>query len=71
MEGEFGWNGGIGVALALALVRPWGMRIPGALVAFCAWVGSGLLVSILPFGVLSTPLSCAPAPTHRTAATSR
>ncbi|MFW3476148.1 hypothetical protein [Streptomyces microflavus] len=47
---------GIGVALALALVRPWGMRIPGALVAFCAWVGSGLLVSILPFGVLSTLL---------------
>ncbi|MGW1659990.1 hypothetical protein [Streptomyces sp. BE282] len=47
---------GIGVALALALVRPWGMRIPGALVVFCAWVGSGLLVSILPFGVLSTLL---------------
>lgn len=47
---------GIGIALALALVRPWGMRIPGALVAFCAWVGSGLLVSILPFGVLSTLL---------------
>lgn len=46
----------IGVALALALVRPWGMRIPGTLVAFCAWVGSGLLVSILPFGVLSTLL---------------
>ncbi|MGW0391857.1 hypothetical protein ACWDYJ_13390 [Streptomyces sp. NPDC003042] len=42
----------IGIALALALVRPWGMRIPGALVAFCAWVGSGFLVSILPFGVL-------------------
>ncbi|MFE9846964.1 hypothetical protein [Streptomyces goshikiensis] len=39
----------IGIALALALVRPWGMRIPGALVAFCSWVGSGFLVSVLPF----------------------
>ncbi|MEU8889617.1 hypothetical protein [Streptomyces sp. NPDC048442] len=38
----------IGIALALALVRPWGMRIPGALVAFCSWVGSGFLVSVLP-----------------------
>ncbi|CAO0833928.1 hypothetical protein SMICM17S_02924 [Streptomyces microflavus] len=47
---------GIGVALALALVRPWGMRIPGALVAFCAWVGSGLSASILPFGVLLSTL---------------
>ncbi|MBT2546407.1 hypothetical protein J7E99_38550 [Streptomyces sp. ISL-44] len=46
----------IGIALALALVRPWGMRIPGALVAFCAWVGSGFLVSILPFGVLGVLL---------------
>ncbi|WP_442480697.1 hypothetical protein [Streptomyces kutzneri] len=46
----------IGIALALALVRPWGMRIPGALVAFCAWVGSGFLVSILPFGVLGALL---------------
>ncbi|MFD3522805.1 hypothetical protein [Streptomyces sp. NPDC058653] len=41
----------IGIALALALVRPWGMRIPGPPVAFCAWVGSGFLVSILPFAV--------------------
>ncbi|MFG2989236.1 hypothetical protein ACGFZK_08045 [Streptomyces sp. NPDC048257] len=46
----------IGIALALALVRPWGMRIPGALVAFCAWVGSGFLVSILPFGVVGALL---------------
>lgn len=47
---------GIGIALALALVRPWGMRIPGWLVAFCAWTGAGFLVSILPFAVLSTVL---------------
>ncbi|WP_349372249.1 hypothetical protein [Streptomyces sp. G-G2] len=39
----------VGIALSLALVRPWGMRIPGAQVAFCSWVGSGFLVSVLPF----------------------
>jgi hypothetical protein len=49
----------IGIALALALVRPWGMRIPGRLVAFCAWIGSGFLVSILPYAVLSTVLDAA------------
>ncbi|MFD8979857.1 hypothetical protein [Streptomyces sp. NPDC059564] len=47
----------IGIALALALVRPWGMRIPGALVAFCSWVGSGFLVSALPFGLFSALLN--------------
>ncbi|MER6921884.1 hypothetical protein [Streptomyces spiralis] len=47
---------GIGIALALALVRPWGMRIPGWLVAFCTWTGAGFLVSILPYAVLSTVL---------------
>lgn len=47
----------IGIALALALVRPWGMWIPGALVAFCSWVGSGFLVSVLPFGLFSALLN--------------
>ncbi|MEU6279942.1 hypothetical protein [Streptomyces sp. NPDC047028] len=42
-----------GITLGLALVRPWGMRIPGRLVGFVAWVGSGFLVSILPFVVVS------------------
>ncbi|MGY6021859.1 hypothetical protein [Streptomyces spinosirectus] len=42
-----------GITLALALVRPWGMRIPGRLVGFVAWVGSGFLVSILPFVAVS------------------
>lgn len=42
-----------GITLGLALVRPWGMRIPGRLVAFLAWVGSGFLVSILPFVAVS------------------
>ncbi|MEU9161981.1 hypothetical protein AB0D29_17125 [Streptomyces sp. NPDC048424] len=46
----------IGIALALALVRPWGMRIPGRLVAFCSWVGSGFLVSVLPVGLFSALL---------------
>ncbi|MFI1227171.1 MULTISPECIES: hypothetical protein [unclassified Streptomyces] len=44
----------VGTVLALALVRPWGMRIPGRPVVFCAWTGSGFLVSILPYAVLST-----------------
>ncbi|MFI0975762.1 hypothetical protein ACH4SP_01890 [Streptomyces sp. NPDC021093] len=43
----------IGIGTALALVRPWGMRIPGPLVGFCAWVASGFLVSILPFALFS------------------
>ncbi|MGW3209237.1 hypothetical protein [Streptomyces sp. NPDC001135] len=47
---------GIGITLALALVRPWGMRIPGWLVAFCSWTGAGFLVSILPYAVLRTVL---------------
>nr|WP_251096693.1 hypothetical protein [Streptomyces sp. Caat 7-52] len=50
---------GIGIATALALVRPWGMRIPGRLVLFCAWTGSGFLVSILPYAVFSTLLDAA------------
>ncbi|MFI9254966.1 hypothetical protein [Streptomyces sp. NPDC053069] len=50
---------GTGMALALALARPWGMRIPGRLVAFCAWTGAGFLVSILPYAVLSTVLDTA------------
>jgi hypothetical protein len=44
----------IGIAVALALVRPWGMRIPGAPLAFCAWVGTGFLVPVLPYAVLSS-----------------
>lgn len=48
---------GIGIAVALALVRPWGMRIPGAPLTFCAWVGAGFfLVAVLPYAVLSSLL---------------
>ncbi|MFC9279522.1 hypothetical protein [Streptomyces collinus] len=46
-----------GITLGLALVRPWGMRIPGRLVGLLAWVGSGFLVSILPFVVLTVLVS--------------
>jgi hypothetical protein len=43
---------GIGIAVALALVRPWGMRIPAAPLAFCAWIGTGFLVPVLPYAGL-------------------
>ncbi|MET8011187.1 hypothetical protein ABZU86_01250 [Streptomyces sp. NPDC005271] len=46
----------VGIAVALALVRPWGMRIPGAPLAFCAWVGTGFLVPLLPYAMLSSLL---------------
>ncbi|WP_460105098.1 hypothetical protein [Streptomyces sp. YKOK-J1] len=48
-----------GITLGLALVRPWGTRIPGPLVGFVAWVASGFLVSILPFVVLSALVNSA------------
>ncbi|MGW4383944.1 hypothetical protein [Kitasatospora sp. NPDC004531] len=47
---------GAGIVMALALVRPWGMRIPGPLVAFAAWVGSGFLVAMLPYAALASLL---------------
>ncbi|MFF0297226.1 hypothetical protein ACFYST_28805 [Kitasatospora sp. NPDC004614] len=47
---------GTGIVMALALVRPWGMRIPGPLVAFAAWVGSGFLVAMLPYAALASLL---------------
>lgn len=48
----------IGIAVALALVRPWGRRIRGPLVAFVAWVGTGLLVPLLPYVVRDSLLAC-------------
>lgn len=35
---------GLGVAVALALVKPWGRRLPRWLVGALAWSGTGLLV---------------------------
>ncbi|MEU5977630.1 hypothetical protein [Streptomyces sp. NPDC047315] len=53
-----GMAGG-GITVAFALVRPWGMRIPAWPLAFCAWVGTGFLVPVLPYAVLSSLLGSA------------
>ncbi|MFJ2772470.1 hypothetical protein [Streptomyces sp. NPDC087300] len=45
-----------GIAVALALVRPWGARLPGRPLTFCAWVGTGFLVPLLPYAVLGSLL---------------
>ncbi len=34
----------LGFLVALALVRPWGQRVPARLLTFLAWAGSGLLL---------------------------
>lgn len=47
---------GIGIGTALALVRPWGLRIPAPLVVSVAWVGTGFLVPVLPYAVLDSVL---------------
>ncbi|MGW2420622.1 hypothetical protein ACWC0C_15450 [Streptomyces sp. NPDC001709] len=47
---------GLGIAMALALVRPWGMRLPERWVAGVAWVGTGFLVPLLPYAVLDSLL---------------
>jgi hypothetical protein len=44
-----------GIALAVALARPWGRRIPAAPLLTVAWVGAGFLVPMLPYLAL-TPL---------------
>ncbi|GLY65810.1 hypothetical protein [Amycolatopsis taiwanensis] len=44
----------IGILLALALVRPWGMRLPAAPLLFCGWIASGFLVSMLPYAALDS-----------------
>ncbi len=46
-----------GIALALALVRPWGQRIPALAVLSCAWLGCGFLVPMIPYMLLDTLLS--------------
>jgi hypothetical protein len=46
-----------GITLALALVRPWGERIPAFAVLSCAWIGCGFLVPMLPYAVLDSLIS--------------
>ncbi|EST20061.1 hypothetical protein M878_40330 [Streptomyces roseochromogenus subsp. oscitans DS 12.976] len=57
---------GLGIAVALALVRPWGLRLPVRWVAGVAWVGTGFLVPLLPYAVLDSLLGLPDgAPRHR------
>jgi hypothetical protein len=42
------------VLVALALVRPWGLRVPRRLLRFCAWAGTGLLVLRAGASVIQT-----------------
>jgi hypothetical protein len=46
-----------GIALALALVRPWGQRISALVVLSCAWIGCGFLVPMIPYMLLDTLVS--------------
>jgi hypothetical protein len=35
----------LAVFVELALVRPWGRRVPRYFIIFCAWSGTGLLIA--------------------------
>ncbi|HCT76595.1 MAG TPA: hypothetical protein DGG94_12230 [Micromonosporaceae bacterium] len=37
----------VGLLLALALIRPWGMKLPAWLILFPIWVGTGLLIPLM------------------------
>ncbi|MEV1330883.1 hypothetical protein AB0J20_15045 [Micromonospora costi] len=43
-----------GIVLGLALARPWGRRIPALPLLSCAWIGSGFLVPMLPYLLVSS-----------------
>ena len=43
---------GVGIAVALALVRPWGRRIPARLLVAGSWIGAGFLVPLLPYAIV-------------------
>ncbi|MEU5883039.1 hypothetical protein [Spirillospora sp. NPDC047279] len=47
---------GVGVALGLALAQPWGRGLPARPLVFVAWTGSGFLVPLLPYMVVSAVL---------------
>jgi hypothetical protein len=56
-----------GIALALALARPWGLRLPARPVLAFAWLAGGFLVPMVPYMIVSSllpahgPASAAPA----------
>ena len=43
---------GVGIVVALALVRPWGLRLPARLLVAGSWIGAGFLVPLLPYAVV-------------------
>ena len=45
-----------GIMLGLALVRPWGARIPAWPLLACAWVGCGFLIPMVPYLVITAML---------------
>lgn len=42
----------VAIGVALALVRPWGRRIPARLLVLGSWMGAGFLVPLLPYAVV-------------------
>jgi hypothetical protein len=48
-----------GIVLCLGLARPWGRRIPAAVVLVPSWIGAGLLVPMIPFIAVSSALGAA------------
>lgn len=49
----------VGVAVGLALAQPWGGRLPARPLILFSWLGTGFLVPMLPFMVISTILDAA------------
>ena len=46
----------VAIVVALALVRPWGERIPARLLVAGSWIGAGFLVPLLPYAVVGLVL---------------
>ena len=46
--------GAVAIFVELALVRPWGRRVPRQFIVFCAWAGTGLLLVGTSFSVART-----------------
>ncbi|UYM04356.1 hypothetical protein [Solicola gregarius] len=46
-----------GAALGIAIAQPWGNLLPAGPVVFFAWIGSGLLVPMIPYMLAAAALS--------------